>query len=568
MSQTLAFITYESPFAPCGGLAAVMKRLPVHIQKVSNFRTIAITPYHHRIEGVRALPVDYENNITVRCDGQPISVNIYKYKQHQDEIDWYLIRPHEDNEWFFAGQHHPYDVGATLRQKQQRLVEDALFFGAAVGKSLDVIVPNTECILMLNEWEAATTVLALTQHQQYMYKIFLILHNIYDSGEVTKSDLEAVDIDPNHSPGPEHAAAPTVLERICSKIEHPIITVSRQFKEDITQDVFHTNITFKHLQHNLRNKLHGINHGVFTDLSVDTDMLSRAKRNEFGPIKNWKNERNKSVCEHLLQLQPTYENPIWGSPVDFASNNSPLLVMAGRDEPNQKGYDVAALATRMFLSREKGVRFLFMPMPSDVGRQSLRFLKIFAEEYPKNVLVLPFKLPKDDYTLILQSAIYGILPSLYEPFGMANEFYLNGALCIGRATGGTLQQVVPLEDDILLSLSARQKAKKLHYNMSSATGILYRERDEVSGAVRFWEQINRTGYLASEDNMNRLKERERIELIRDMAQQLYHSIRVGINLYQNHPNEYYQMVVNGIDYVLDNFNWENAAKEYRDLVSR
>jgi hypothetical protein len=30
-------------------------------------------------------------------------------------------------------------------------------------------------------------------------------------------------------------------------------------------------------------------------------------------------------------------------------------------------------------------------------------------------------------------ATAGVMPSLYEPFGMANEFYLNGTLAIGRA---------------------------------------------------------------------------------------------------------------------------------------
>ena len=49
MSVKLAFVTYETPFAPAGGIAAVMARLPNYVSKASGLETIVITPYHHKI---------------------------------------------------------------------------------------------------------------------------------------------------------------------------------------------------------------------------------------------------------------------------------------------------------------------------------------------------------------------------------------------------------------------------------------------------------------------------------------------------------------------------------------
>jgi glycogen synthase len=46
----IAFVSYETPFAPCGGIAAVMGRLPARVQAASHVETIVVTPFHHRIE--------------------------------------------------------------------------------------------------------------------------------------------------------------------------------------------------------------------------------------------------------------------------------------------------------------------------------------------------------------------------------------------------------------------------------------------------------------------------------------------------------------------------------------
>jgi hypothetical protein len=68
-------------------------------------------------------------------------------------------------------------------------------------------------------------------------------------------------------------------------------------------------------------------------------------------------------------------------------------VLAGRDDPRQKGYDVAAAAAAAFLQtpgNDTKAQFLFFPIPGDEGREGLLFLRELADAYPANVLVLPF----------------------------------------------------------------------------------------------------------------------------------------------------------------------------------
>ena len=67
---------------------------------------------------------------------------------------------------YFVGVKHPYDVKNTLKQ-------DSLTFSATVSKSLPLISANAKWILIMQDWEVATTVFA--------FKLFITLHNSYDS---------------------------------------------------------------------------------------------------------------------------------------------------------------------------------------------------------------------------------------------------------------------------------------------------------------------------------------------------------------------------------------------------
>ena len=167
---------------------------------------------------------------------------------------------------------------------------------------------------------------------------------------------------------------------------------------------------------------------------------------------------------------------------------------------------------------------------------------------------------------MLQGATYGIMHSLYEPFGMANEFFLNGTVGIARATGGLIQQIVPLRETKLFTEDLRVRTEHWHAASAQPTGILYREKDDIPSAVKDWERINAAGYYVDGENLDRLEERERYPLFRLMSEELLLSIQEAVQIYRNKPDLYYKMLTAGIVYIQNNFSWERAASEYVSTI--
>jgi glycogen synthase len=246
----------------------------------------------------------------------------------------------------------------------------------------------------------------------------------------------------------------------------------------------------------------------------------------------------------------------------------PWFVMAGRDDPRQKGYDVAAEAIRSLLKkRGNGLRaqFLFFPIPGDEGRGGLNFLRALAKDYPANILVLPF-IFQEGYLAALQGAAFGVMPSFYEPFGMANEFYLNGAVGIGRATGGLLQQIVPLRSIPSFTPSVQHRASRWHSVSAASTGLLYREPDDIGDVAGDWRAFNAAGYL-SRPERDRLGERRAYRLFAEMSRSLERALADAIEIHARPAGSsgvplYFAMLVEGVAHIQKSFSWERSAAEY------
>jgi glycogen synthase len=89
----------------------------------------------------------------------------------------------------------------------------------------------------------------------------------------------------------------------------------------------------------------------------------------------------------------------------------------------QNGFDVFASAIDAFLKKGGNARLILFPMPGDEGDKGLRFLQKLAVADPTRVLVLPFRFDAG-YMAALQGADFGVMSSLYEPFGATNEMAL------------------------------------------------------------------------------------------------------------------------------------------------
>lgn len=168
----------------------------------------------------------------------------------------------------------------------------------------------------------------------------------------------------------------------------------------------------------------------------------------------------------------------------------------------------------------------------------------------------------------MQGATYGLMPSYYEPFGMANEFYLKGAACIGRATGGILQQVVPYRPVSSFSASVEKRSARWHKHTSNPTGFLFREEDDIPSELDDWQSINSADYDSTGGSPNRLEQRQELALFQSMAKALTSCLVDAINLYVDQPETYYQFLSYGIEFISKGFTWKKAAQAYHRYINQ
>jgi glycosyltransferase involved in cell wall biosynthesis len=406
---------------------------------------------------------------------------------------------------------------------------------------------------LLQDWEAATAVLAMAESPGRS-RAFVTLHNSYDCN-VSPEQLAAVGINPDCCPGG------TILQRALPLTELPVFTVSEQFAHDLTEDALQRHVLAPQLQLTLKPRLVGIDNGPFADSAVDPKVLASAEGGNWKPLADWKATHRHSFLAAIKKFVPSQERPVWGDLSRFQHDDAPWFVMAGRDDSRQKGYDVLARAAAMFLETHETGRFLFFPMPGDEGLAGLGFLKKLADRYAGSVLVFPFRF-HEGYVGALRGAEYGVMPSLYEPFGMANEFYLNGTVGIGRATGGIMQQIVPLRTTASFGPHVQLATARWHSATTPPTGFLFREHDALPSEVDDWRAINAANYSRTSEGPDRVEERQRYPLFQSMADELLLALREAAEISRQQPQVYFHMLTSGISHVSHNFSWNRAALDY------
>lgn len=519
-----------------------MGRLPAKVQAVSHVDSVVITPLHHRIEKMAALGRSREGSFGVTLADRTVVFHVYR---HDDKLPYYFLQAEDPR--YFAGRRHPYDVGAG------DLLHDALLFGTAIPRALHVINPGKRWTLFLQDWEAATAVLAMAE-MPGRSRSFVTMHNSYDCS-VTNEHLSYFGMNPDSCPGG------TVFQRALPLTELPVFTVSEQFAHDLTEDVLQTHVMAPQLQLTLKPRLVGIDNGPFVDLAIDAQVLAKAGTGDYAALAEWKASHRQTFLNALSKLRSTDENPVWGDAGRFGRDDAPWFVMAGRDDSRQKGYDVLARAAELFLENKGQGRFLFFPIPGDEGRTGLGFLWKLAQRFPDSVLVFPF-LFRDGFLPALRGATYGVMPSLYEPFGMANEFYLNGTVCIGRATGGIIQQIAPLRTAASCSQQVDQRASRWHTANTAPTGFLFREKDGLPSEIDDWRGINAGNYDREGGDRDRVQERLQFSLYKSMAAELHQALVDAAGVAREQPPLYYSLLTAGISHIQKNFSWNRAALDY------
>jgi hypothetical protein len=264
MTKVIVFVTYESPWFPAGGIAAVMGKLPCAVEAAANLPTVVITPFHYESRKLAALEKQTIQHVAMRSDDNCIVVSVLHSKI---DCPWYFLQPDEApppaEGRFFGGRSHPYDVSKEI------LLRDSLFFGEAVVHALPTIAEHlgipleeVEWNLVAQDWESATAALAFASQGSCRGRLHLTLHNSYDA-YASDADYRRVGINPQRCPGD------TILHRALNLIEQPAFTVSEQFAEDFTHDLLQREIMAPHLQSLLnRDTVVGIDNEPFKLLAV------------------------------------------------------------------------------------------------------------------------------------------------------------------------------------------------------------------------------------------------------------------------------------------------------------
>lgn len=561
MTDIDLFVTYESSFFPAGGIPPTMDRLPPAMRTLSGDLVVRVTVEHVHSKRMRELSVQSLGVVETADRRMKFTVKVL-----EGDCPWFIIGQDGGGPAgeapIFAGRRHPYDM------PKEDLIRAALYFGAAVVKALPLIaaylgVDVCEAFynLIAQDWTAGTALLAF-RSSGLRGSCSICNHHLYDAF-VPAATLREFGIDPVLCPGD------TILDRTLA-IADWASTVSEQFKSDFTEELFLTDVLAPHLQDRLRTtRIQPVNHGPFSDSAIPEDVIRAGRRGDYEAFRAWKERTRSDAFTALGAHDATAMEPEWGDKAKLRRDGSPLVVMAGRDDPLIKNYDLAVAAAQAYLAENHGkegcARFLFFPVPGDEGLPGLGFLQRFAEKYPEDVSCFPF-VWKAGYSDAIKGSTLALLVSWLEPFGSVSEF--GGTLPVARATGGLTQQIAPLRSAACFSGAVRVRADRWSRPDSAPSGLLFRERDGIGSAREDFKAIAAAAYDKTGGHPDRLEARQKLETFSCAAKELRIAIEEGLRIYREENDLYCAMVFQGVEQASRNFSWRRAAAEYARSLPR
>ncbi len=532
----LVFCSFESRFAKAGGLASVTTNILPYLKEVNNIpNVILISPYFPNIMKASKLKSS-GISFNVPFGHKSVSAELFEYTWNYKQPSKGSLKEYylKANGFFESGNKlkNPYIYIENDREKNRNAMnENALFFCKAVPYVLNSLGIKEDIVVHLHEWQ--TALIALTAKKAMADGILhscgtvQTMHNSFDSSIPWKVlahvDEKANKLKLSGFAGNRFSAYQIGLQLI----DAPVTTVSDNFAKELTSDILQSKYYAPHLQNILiKNKTTGVNNGMFVEFSSD---FPKREKHTISEIRKIKLKKRKALLKFLSAYKPperfgelTYKDrSITGLPVTV-----PIIVMSGRLDPVQKGYDILLQAIERFARDE--IKVILAPMP--VSSSDLDYFYEVACKCKGNVTVFPLRMDHG-YHELQTGSTFGIMPSIYEPFGAAVEYMACGTVNIGRATGGLIDQI------------------------DKNCGFLYKEADV------FYTFENIKSFIKSSDNV---QARKTNAFAKSMADRLHAVLIKAIDVYQNNPDKYYRMILNGFGKALK-FNWEIYANRYNRI---
>lgn len=537
--QHVVFCSFENRFARSGGLAAVTKTILPALKKLEPLqRVLLLTPYYPYImNGNKPKPTGL--SFDVLYDNHTINVEICQHTETGDGgVEEYFLKA----DGFFNAENNindpysycPEDPGCN----ENAIRRNALFFCKAAPMAVKTLGLEENIIFHLQEWQ--TALISLTAKEAMINETLtscgclLTLHNPFDSWIPWESLAHLLDnMRFFRHPASRNKDGYTANQLAIRLVDGPVTTVSEYFAEDLTQDRLQTGFYAPHLQDMFeKDGVYGVNNGLFIGFPPEYAEKEDSSTEEIKHIKTGQRKALLKILESyfpperfgVLNYRNYKEKYISQLPDDI-----PILVMSGRLDPFQKGFDILLRAVEMFEKDE--IKVVLSPLPVKNG--DLDYFHEVCSKCRGNITVIPIRMEKG-YRELQMGATYGIMPSIYEPFGAAIEYMVSGTVTIARATGGLNDQIHHMQ-----------------------CGLLFREDSHTYTVENIREYS---------DASDMVQLRKRNPWAQAMAEELYKTIKIGINIYRHQPDKYYRMIQNGFKRARS-FTWERAAKKYYEIYS-
>jgi glycogen synthase len=529
--------SFESRFARSGGLAPVVMNTLPSLLTTGRFESVSLlSPFYPNLmdrtklseTGVR-FALDYAGR-SVRAELLSLEVPC----PGGSCIEYYL-----EADGFFVT-----DPNSALRDpylyddsdpaaNQRALLDNAIFFCWAVPAALAAVGKTENVVLHLQEWQTALLSLtakdAMLEGRLKSCGTVQTMHNPYDAF-VSKADLAGVTTGAPRRARIERLPGDglTAFEVGLQLVDAPVATVSENFATELTTDILQTEYFAPHLQRIfLRHPVVGINNGPFVPFS---DKFPKRERHTIAEIAGIKSEQRRA----LLQILDTHRPPDRFGELTYRKgsilqlpDDIPIVVMSGRLDASQKGYDILLQALERFGVDE--IKAVVTPMAKHVS--DLAFFHAVADARPGNMTAFPMRMEKG-YLELQAGATFGLMPSIYEPFGAAIEYMVNGTVNIVRATGGLVDQV----SHGINGLSFREHG--VHYNLQRIRNFM--------------------------TTSDRVHLRKRNPWALDMVAGLDDTLRDARGLYRDRREDYHAAIAHGFARA-QTFSWAQNAADYSGL---
>lgn len=537
--KNTVFCSFENRFAKSGGLTAVTTNILPFLKEVNKIQNVILmSPFYPRIMDKSKLR-STDRFFSVPYNDQKIKVELLEFTwNYSKPVDGSLKEYYLKADGFFEADnrmHDPYIYSEDINSLNENAMKDSsVFFCKAVPVALNMLGIRENVVFHLQEWQ--TALISLTSKEALLDGLLescgtvQTIHNSYDSfipfellsgitGSSAKQKISLI-----------YGDGLTAYQIGLQLVDTPVTTVSEHFAAELTSDVLQTEYFAPHLQTIFRKGgVYGVNNGSFTELSAD---YADPENISAEYVRKTKLNKRKALLKILSAYKPkarfgdlTYK----GKTLSNLPDNIPIIVMSGRYDPLQKGYDIFLRAIERFAEDE--IKVIMTPLtfhPADLDY----FFEV-ACKCKGNLTVFPMRI-EEGYHELQAGATFGIMPSIYEPFGAAVEYMANGTLTIGRTTGGLIDQI------------------------NGDCGFLFKE-DAVFYTLENIRAFVETGNIVQARKTN--------PWFQSMADNLYETLKKAIYMYQYNPDLYYSMIMNGFRKI-KSFTWESSAEKYFQVYEK